>query len=50
MNAMSNTIDVDLTDEDVLTYEISDEALEAAAGPGAAIHTGGAVTTGTGCC
>jgi hypothetical protein len=26
------TIDVDQTDEDILTYEVSDEALEAAAG------------------
>jgi hypothetical protein len=28
------TIDVDQTDEDILTYTVSDEALEAAAGTG----------------
>jgi hypothetical protein len=35
MNDSSNTTtDLDHTDEDILTYEVSDEALEAASGAG----------------
>lgn len=52
---MSHNSDLDQTDEDILTYEVSDEALEAAAGTQGAANA--AVTaqyttysTGAYCC
>jgi hypothetical protein len=41
MNDSSNTIDLDQADEEILTYTVSDEALEAAAGTAPARATVG---------
>jgi hypothetical protein len=51
MNDSTTTATLDQTDEDLLTYEVSDEALEAAAGAErGAYHTAAGSTANRNCC